>query len=74
MLLSRTSDDPAVRRLEAAALTELALGEAREATAFKLICLGLGVLSEVDHHGTPARKLAARLRTLAHHLEEHPYR
>jgi len=70
MLMSIANQhDPALARLEASVLVEHALGEDRRATAFRLVSLALGVLSEVDRHGTPARVLATRLHALADDLE-----
>ena len=69
-MLLRT-EEPAAARIEACALTELALGEDRRDTAFKLICTSLALLSDIDNGGgTPARTLAARLRGLAQELED----
>ena len=64
----RTSD-PATWRIEAVALTELALGEDRRDTAFRLVVVSLNVLTEWESNGTSARDLAQRLRDLAARID-----
>src|SRR5215207_6198399 len=43
VLLSTNNQDAGLARLEAAALVELALGEDRQETAFRLVCVLLGL-------------------------------
>jgi hypothetical protein len=69
MLLSVNNADPGLARLEAAALTELALGEDRDDVAFNLICTALGVLAEVDRDGAPVARVARQWRRLAERIE-----
>jgi hypothetical protein len=62
-------EDVATMRVEAAALTELALGESRKDTAFRLAAVSVAVLSETDKSGTRAGVLADRLRAMADQLD-----
>jgi hypothetical protein len=59
--------DPPMARIEAAWLTELALGEDRRDTAFRLIVASLNVLT--DDRGTAAADLAEQLRDMADDLD-----
>ena len=70
MLLSTSNPDCAsIARIEAAVLTELAMGEPRQEIAFRLVCVMLGIISEVDHDGAPVQRVADRLRSIARQLE-----
>jgi hypothetical protein len=56
-------------RVEACALTEMALGESRQDTAFRLAAVSVAVLSETDKGGSRASILADRLRHMADQLD-----
>ena len=67
-MLLRT-EDVATLRVEACALCEMALGETRQDTAFRLTAVSVALLSEIDRSGTRAGILADRLRHLADQLD-----
>ena len=68
MLVRTETPDPAMARIQACWLTELALGEDRHDTAFRLVCASLSVLTDEESGGTRATILAERLRDLAEKL------